>query len=251
MKNYAVVTLDATGSMTGEEERVVSSMNEYVEELKTELKDDFHITVFMFDSRRWITFYEGDAPNWRKMRLQDYSTGAMTPLYDAIAKTLAHAEGLSSDDDRVMIMIDTDGYENSSREHTQASIKALVDQKTKAGWAFQFMAGGIDIEQADSVGDAGDQLGMPVQRASHRSRGRSYARSREQTRDYFAYGAMPVSERIADTDLDTPSHPKSPKGVGGKRKSDGSRSNGRRRENGSEGRRMKSEDFFERRGPAV
>lgn len=30
MKNYAVVTLDATGSMTGEEGRVVSSMNEYV-----------------------------------------------------------------------------------------------------------------------------------------------------------------------------------------------------------------------------
>ncbi len=239
MKNYAVVTLDATGSMTGQEERVVTSMNEYVEELKGELKDDFHITVFMFDSSRWITFYEGEAANWRKMLLADYQTGAMTPLYDAIAKTIARAEQLASDGDRVMIMIDTDGHENSSREHTQESIRALVDQKTNAGWAFQFMAGGIDTAQAASVGDTGDQLGMPVQRASHRSRARSYARSSVQTQDYFAEGIMPTSMRFEDGD-DEPATPS---------KSAGSGRGGRNRKSDKErgkGRSAQSESFFER-----
>ena len=245
MKNYAVVTLDATGSMTGQEERVVSSMNEYVEELKAELKEDFHISVFMFDSSRWITFYEGNAPSWRKMQLEDYRTGAMTPLYDAIAKTIAHADTLASDGDRVMVMIDTDGYENSSREHTQASIKALVDQKKAAGWAFQFMASGIDIKQADSVGDTGDRIGMPVQRASHRSRGRSYDRSREQTREYFESGAMPVSARLEDDDdALAPKVRSAGRGVSNGRRSAGrgAKGDGRRAGRGN----VKKEDFFER-----
>ena len=35
----------------------------------------------------------------------------MTPLYDAIAKSIAHAESVASNGDKVMVMIDTDGYE--------------------------------------------------------------------------------------------------------------------------------------------
>ena len=48
MPNYAVVVLDATGSMANQEDRVVSSMNEYA---KT-LSEDTHLTVFMFASER-------------------------------------------------------------------------------------------------------------------------------------------------------------------------------------------------------
>ena len=47
--NHAIVTLDETGSMSGQEHRVVTSLNEYVEQLPKKTR----LTVFKFDSRRW------------------------------------------------------------------------------------------------------------------------------------------------------------------------------------------------------
>ena len=35
-----------------------------------------------------------------------------------------------------MVMIDTDGEENASKEHTRESINALVSQKKGVGWEF-------------------------------------------------------------------------------------------------------------------
>ena len=112
--NYAAICIDETGSMSGQEGRVVTSLNEYV----NGLPDDVHLTVFTFDSERWATFYDGHKRSWKVMMPADYSPGAMTPLYDAIGRVLRHAETLAGDGDRVMTMVDTDGYENASTEHT-------------------------------------------------------------------------------------------------------------------------------------
>ena len=59
MTNYAVAVLDATGSMKGQENRVVSSMNEYAAALPPET----YLIVFMFDSNRWDKFFEDDVSN--------------------------------------------------------------------------------------------------------------------------------------------------------------------------------------------
>ena len=179
--NHAIVTLDETGSMSGQEHRVVTSLNEYVEQLPKKTR----LTVFKFDSRRWTRFFCGSVKKWKPMKEKDYRPGAMTPLYDAIAKSIAHAESVASNGDRVMVMIDTDGYENASREHTQESCLALVSQKKKAGWEFLFMSAGVDQKQATVVGAAGKTLGMRVNAASYARRSSNYAKASFQTRTYF------------------------------------------------------------------
>ena len=181
MSNYAVVCLDETGSMQGQEQRVVTSLNEYV----NQLPDDTHITVFKFDSERWTSFYDGVKPDWKQMKQGDYNPGAMTPLYDAVAKSIHHAEGLASAGDKVMVMVDTDGFENASKEHTQESVKALVDQKKGAGWEFLFMANALDHQQAVAVGYTGQAMGMQVNSASYGQRMASYSRAASSTRSYF------------------------------------------------------------------
>ena len=50
---HAIVTLDETGSMRGQQHRVVTSLNEYVEQLSRKTG----LTVFKFDSERWTTFF--------------------------------------------------------------------------------------------------------------------------------------------------------------------------------------------------
>lgn len=114
--------------------------------------------------------------------------GAMTPLYAAVAKTIKHAESISKKGDKVMIMIDTDGYENASKEQTRESIKALVETRTKAGWEFLFMASGMDRAQAMNLGIAGQAMGMHVKTDSHVHRMQTYASSGTQTTACFSGG---------------------------------------------------------------
>ncbi len=123
--NHAVVTLDETGSMRGQEERVVSALNQYV----NALPKDTDLTVFKFDSKRWVTQFAGIAKDWKPLTLKDYRPGASTPLYDAIAWTIHHAESLASDGDKVVVVIDTDGRENSSREFDHAACQRMIRDK--------------------------------------------------------------------------------------------------------------------------
>ena len=73
--NHAVVTLDETGSMRGQEERVVSALNQYV----NALPKGTNLTVFKFDSKRWVTQFAGFAKGWKPLTLKDYRPGAWTP----------------------------------------------------------------------------------------------------------------------------------------------------------------------------
>lgn len=197
--NYAVICIDETGSMAGQEERVVTSMNEYV----NSLPDDAHVTVFKFDSNHWTKFYDDYKTAWQKMEPANYSPGAMTPLYDAIGKTVRHAESLASDGDKVLVMVDTDGHENASKEHTVDSVNAVVDAKKTAGWEFLFMAGGINEAQAQQVGAIGQALGMTTNMASHARRSQNFQAARGQTHSYF-------NSRSPETSPDWGHDPKRP-----------------------------------------
>ena len=170
MSNYAVVCLDETGSMTGQEERVVSSMNEYVDSMP----EGTHVSVFKFNSDRWTQFFGGKKEKWPKMEVKDYQPESMTPLYDSVAKTIRYAEGLTSSWDKVMVMIDTDGFENASKEYKQEAIKAMVEQKKALGWEFLFMANALDRPEADRIGAVGAVIGMNVMSNVHQDRVAAY-----------------------------------------------------------------------------
>ncbi len=199
MQTYAVAVLDATGSMAGQEDRVVSSMNEYVEHVKTQ-SEGTHLTVFMFDSERWLTFFEGGIASWPTMKREDYVPGRMTPLYDAVGTAIGHADRLSSLGDRVMVMVDTDGYENASKEHTRASIKALVEQRKDAGWAFLLMSQGLDHKAAQGVAEQGSDVGMAVLPELPAAKRRNRRRAAHSTTAYFADGTQPRDGEVLEED---------------------------------------------------
>jgi hypothetical protein len=65
-----------------------------------------------------------------KLTQDDYLPSGMTPLYDAIGVTVGRL-GESPVGDKVIVVIMTDGEENSSREWSHAQVKALIDQRTR------------------------------------------------------------------------------------------------------------------------
>ena len=76
----------------------------------------------------------------------DFKPRNMTPLYDAMAKMIAHIERMSSDraDEDVTVVVFTDGGENASREFSSATVFGLVEQKKKLGWTFVFLGANQD-----------------------------------------------------------------------------------------------------------
>ena len=122
------------------------------------------------------------------------------PLFDAVGRAIRHADGLASGGARVMMMVDTDGYEHASKEHTQESIKALVEQRKKAGWAFMLMSQGLDRVVAEGLATQGSAVGMATQPAVYAARASNYARASTQTAAYFKYGAQPTDGEVLDED---------------------------------------------------
>ena len=179
--NRAVVVLDETGSMSGQETRVVTSLNEYVATLPKKTQ----ITVFKFDSEHWTEFFSDKKKNWNAMTEGDYTPAAATPLYDAIGKAIRHAESESEDGDKVLLMIDTDGMENASQEFNQKQINSMVDKCKGKGWKFLFMSSGIDQKEADRVGTIGNSMGMVVNSVPYEGRVANYVTASVQTDVYF------------------------------------------------------------------
>ena len=186
--NHSFVALDATGSMAGKSQEVADAANEYV----GSLPEDTNLSIFMFDSERWLTYHEGKAENYPAMKASDHVPGAYTPLYDICAKLIAYAETKVQPGDRVMIMVDTDGKENYSKEHTQESIRELVKTRQEEGWAFLFMSQGLDRNQAEQNAAPGRAMGMAAMKATTQNRGSNYRSAALQTNAFYQSGKMPV-----------------------------------------------------------
>ena len=82
----------------------------------------------------------------------NYLPRGNTPLYDAIGHIIGRVEEEDTGkDDKVVIVVQTDGLENASRTHNQHSIRELRDQKEADGWEFVFLGTGPQAWAAGSA----------------------------------------------------------------------------------------------------
>ena len=153
---YVSFLLDETGSMQEIKRDTMGGFNEYVETLKKD-GGDIAFSLMSFNSNETTSRYVA-APIEKVAPLTDdnYRPAAMTPLIDAsvkIIKTTAKAVKKRSDEPSVLVVIQTDGYENVSEKYTAADLAKLVKEKTKAGWQFVFHGAGLDaFDAARSAG---------------------------------------------------------------------------------------------------
>ena len=74
-----------------------------------------------------------------------YIPTGSTPLHDAVGKTLTKLRTKVKKDDRALVVVFTDGMENSSREWDEKKVARLVGRlQDKGNWTFLFAAAGID-----------------------------------------------------------------------------------------------------------
>jgi uncharacterized protein YegL len=139
--------LDRSGSMGQIWDETLGGFNVYLETLQKG-GEAIKFTLLQFDTGGIDKCCVAEpVASVRPLDRASYQPRGGTPLIDAAFKTItAVEESLAKYDStpKVTICIQTDGEENSSREHSWEELKRLVTEKTEKGWQFNFMGTGID-----------------------------------------------------------------------------------------------------------
>ena len=144
------VALDRSGSMSGERwTHAIDSINEYINGLKKE-KIEGTVNVTAFDTNgssvRLVDLTENQSIAYYEPLSHDVvSPSGMTPLFDAAANVMDRA--LENNADRTIVVIMTDGEENSSKEYNQNKIKDKVKLLENKKWEVVFLGANFDVTQ--------------------------------------------------------------------------------------------------------
>lgn len=163
VKSY--ILLDRTGSMSSIWDEALGSVNAYASEVAKPEEgetDDLETTVTLavFDYQESLQFDvlrdDVNAADWQTVTNDEVAPRGMTPLFDAIGRIVATAE--ADNPDKAVIVIMTDGLENSSREITKEGARAALDRVEAKGWEVVFLGAEFaKFDDADAVGVSADK----------------------------------------------------------------------------------------------
>jgi hypothetical protein len=86
--------------------------------------------------------------------LAQHGPRGSTALYDAVGTTLQNADANRDGAEKIIIVVVTDGHENSSREWNKDTLHSAIDARIKEGnWTFTYL--GTQPETWDDAGVAG------------------------------------------------------------------------------------------------
>jgi len=151
-----VFLLDETGSMNVVKDKTIKGYNEYIQTLKQKI-ENVYMSLITFNSCNGISVLYDNilVSNVPELDEKIYKPNCGTPLYDAIGRAIVEGEKVANESDNVLIIIQTDGEENTSVEYTLESIRSMIKDKEKLGWTFVCL--GADI---DAWGSIGKSLGL-------------------------------------------------------------------------------------------
>ena len=152
-KTELIFILDRSGSMGGLESDTIGGFNATINDQKT-LEEETRVTTILFDNFFEILHDRIDLQDLPTLTEKDYFVRGSTALYDAVALGIRKIVNVQKQTipegraDKVIMVITTDGYENSSRETNAAMLHKMIDDCKKDGWEFLFLGADIDAQAA-------------------------------------------------------------------------------------------------------
>lgn len=151
---YNLIILDKSGSMESIRKATIDSYNETLGSIKAaQLKhintQEHYISLVAFCGCGVDMIYDcSPIKDAEQLTKEKYIPCCMTPLYDAIGKSIQTLVKKTADieDAAVLVTIITDGMENASQEWTGKAIKSLIDERKEEGWMFSYIGADHDVE---------------------------------------------------------------------------------------------------------
>lgn len=159
--NYinVVFVIDESGSMSGTESDVIGGFKKVVDEQKASKEGKCTVSYYKFNSNV-EEVYKGVDVNDVEYLDGKYSPNGMTALYDGVGVAIDSIgkwlDSMNEDDkpEKNLIVIMTDGGENSSREYSASQVKDMIKhQEEKYNWTFVYM--GSDLTNAQDANSLG------------------------------------------------------------------------------------------------
>lgn len=142
------VILDRSGSMGSCLEATIAGFNQFLRAQQRDAKGGRALmSLTQFDDQFEVNFVGEAIENVPKLNKRSYVPRGWTALHDAIGRTIRETEAWVREhawNDRVLILIITDGEENASEEYDLRAVRALIKRKERAGWNFAYMGANQD-----------------------------------------------------------------------------------------------------------
>jgi len=147
------IVLDRSGSMARIKEGTIEGFNDFIKEQKS-YESKSRLSLIQFNDKI-LKVYEGKRVSKRRYLDSDhFIPSGTTALLDAIGTAVESIEKrtFKKSSIEVILVIITDGLENSSSDFDFQQIKKLIAKKKAQGWKIIFMGASEDsIAQADGL----------------------------------------------------------------------------------------------------
>lgn len=161
MKNKTDITiiLDRSGSMESVKSDTIGGFNSFLEGQR-KVEGEASLSLVQFDDQYEVVYMDRAINSADKLTEATFQPRGMTALYDAVGRTI-NAVGQRLADlpeaerpDKVLLVIMTDGFENSSKEYNAAKIAEMIThQREVYKWEFMFIGANQDaVLSAKEIG---------------------------------------------------------------------------------------------------
>jgi hypothetical protein len=155
-----LIILDASGSMRSIYHQALSGVNETIQTIRMGQKDSPEFKQFLtlasFNSGKdylKVKYSYSPIDSVEELTTEDYTACGCTALYDAMGEMISELKRKITPEDRVLVTVITDGYENSSIHWSGPQVKSLVEELRHEGWTFTYIGANQDVEAvAGSMG---------------------------------------------------------------------------------------------------
>jgi hypothetical protein len=155
-----VCVIDRSGSMASIRNDAIGGFNNFLAEQQKE-PGEATMTIVLFDHEYLINCSGKPVKDVVPFTPSTYVPRGSTALLDAVGRSINEITGRNPK--KAIIVILTDGQENSSKEFTKQQIKTMIEDCQKKGWVVMYLSANADaFEDGKSIGLSPSQI-MPFQ----------------------------------------------------------------------------------------
>lgn len=163
-RQIVAIILDKSGSMDGTREQTVGGYNEHIQQIKSDADENLEILTCLvtFNGQVFEHLWLTEPDTLEEAKVENYVPTGSTAMRDAmgytIGKLLDTCDKFSDDDTSYLVVMISDGEENSSSHFTVPALREIVEaQQDKDNWTFTYMGCGKKYLQK-----VADETAIPI-----------------------------------------------------------------------------------------